>query len=270
MISRLCLALLAAIASPSASLAQDGPPPQIEDLYKTDASLDAITLRDGRTAIYCRQRADAQTRSLKQSLWRVDDQGGARPLEAGEPDAFSPQLSPDGKWIVFLSTRAFADGTAAFDPVPPYSDSAADIWLIPVAGGQAVPLGGKGKLYGRVITDKFYGRVAFSPDGKRLVFVADEGHDPRTEAERRDNIIVVRDDQGEGYEGYGSTQIWVADLLDKPKGTVAFRITKITADDFWYGDPQWSPDGSFLVVCANRTADQESARYSINHNFDLW
>ncbi|MDB6117245.1 MAG: hypothetical protein JWO08_1026 [Verrucomicrobiaceae bacterium] len=270
MISRLCLALLAAIASPSASLAQDRPLPQIEDLYKTDVSLDAITLRDGRTAIYCRQRADAQTRSLKQSLWRVDDQGGARPLEAGEPDAFSPQLSPDGKWIVFLSTRAFADGTAAFDPVPPYSDSAADIWLIPVAGGQAVPLGGKGKLYGRVITDKFYGRVAFSPDGKRLVFVADEGHDPRTEAEKRDNIIVVRDDQGEGYEGYGSTQIWVADLLDKPKGTVAFRITKITADDFWYGDPQWSPDGSFLVVCANRTADQESARYSINHNFDLW
>ncbi len=25
----------------------------------------------------------------------------------------------------------------------------------------------------------------------------------RTEAERRNNVIVVREDQGEGYEGYG-------------------------------------------------------------------
>src|SRR5204863_8691690 len=41
-------------------------------------------------------------------------------------------------------------------------------------------------------------------------------------------------------------------------------------DDSWYGDPQWAPDGSFLVVHANRTQEQESARYSINRNFDLW
>jgi len=246
------------------------PPPQIEDLYRTDVALDAITLADGHSAVYVRHRADERTRTLKQSLWTVDDQGPSHPLEPGEPDAFSPQLSPDGKWILFLSTRGFADGTPAFEPVPPYSDPAADIWLIPVSGGKAIPLGGRTKPYGRVITDRFYGRVVFSRDGKRLAFVADTGRDPRTEAERRNHVVVVREDQGEGYEGYGPMQIWVADLLDAPGEVAAARITRVTHDDFWYGDPQWAPDGSFLIVHANRTADQESVRYSINRNYDLW
>lgn len=244
--------------------------PQIEDLYKTDLPTEPVTTADGRTTFYIRQRADPQTRTVKQSLWRMDEGGQPRAVEAGEPDAFGLQLSPDGKWILFLSTRPFADGTPAFKPVPPYSDTAADLWLMPASGGTAVPLGGKAKPHGRVITDKFYGRVAFSPDGRRLVFVADEGRDLRTEAERRNNVIVVREDQGEGYEGYGPMQVWVAELADKPVAAAASRITRVTTDDFWYGDPQWAPDGSFLVVHANRTADQESVRYSVNRNYDLW
>ena len=254
-----------------ALIAGEPPLPQIEDLYKTDAAVDAITLKDGKSAIYVRLRVDPQTRAFKQSLWRVDEQGGARAIEPGEPDAFSPMLSPDGKWIVFLSTRPFADGMSAFTPVPPYSDTAADIWLMPVApGGRAIPLGGKAKPYGRVITDKFYGRIAFSPDGRRLVFVADDGRDARTEAERKNQVKLLREDQGEGYEGYGPMQVWVAELRETPTEAAASRITRVTPGDFWYGDPQWAPDGSFLVVHANRTPDQESVRYSINHNYDLW
>ena len=121
-----------------------------------------------------------------------------------------------------------------------------------------------------MITDKFYGRVAFSPDGRKLLFVADEGLDPRTEEEKRNNVTLVREDQGEGYEGYGPTQIWVAELDDAPDETAASRIMKLTPGDFWYGDPQWSPDGSYVICHANRTVEQESVRYSVNHNYDLW
>lgn len=263
----LVLGLAFAVASVFAAELQ---PPQLEDLYKTDVAVDPITLANGRLVIYVRQRVDPETRSLKQSLWFVDDKGGPRPMEEGEPDAFSPMLSPDGRWIVFLSSRPFADGAPAFAPVPPYSDPAADIWFLPVSGGKAIPLGGKAKPYGRVITDKFYGRIAFSPDGRKLAFIADDGRDPRTEAENRNHVIIVRDDQGEGFEGYGPMQLWVADLGDQPANRMAANIARLTTDDFWYGDPQWSPDGSFIVVHANRTAEQESVRYSINHNYDLW
>ena len=245
-------------------------PPQIEDLYHTDVAVSAITIRDGKSVIYVRQRVDPQTRTVKQSLWRVDAGTEPRPVEPGEPDASSPMVSPDGRWILFLSTRPFEDGTPAVVPVPPYSDQAADIWFLPLEGGPAIPLGGKGKPYGRVITDTFYGRIGFSPDGKRLLFVADDGRDRRTEQERRNNVIVVRDDQGEGYEGYSPTQVWVADLLEHPDEMAAGQITRLTPDNYWYGDPQWSPDGSFVVVHANRTPEQESVRYSINHNYDLW
>lgn len=266
----LILVVATFLSTPHSAIAQEPPPPRIEDLYLTDTAVDPVTLADGRTAVYVRSRVDQESRTVRQSLWRVDDSGPPRPLEPGEPDAFSPQLSPDGKWILFHSTRPFADGRPAFVPVPPYSDPAADLWLIPVAGGKAIPLGGPAKPYGRVITDRFYGRVVFSPDGTRLAFVADEGLDLRTDAERRNHVIVVRDDQGEGYEGYGPTQVWVADLLEAPTDRAAAKINRVTDGAFWYGDPQWSPDGSFLVVHANRTDDQESARYSINHNFDLW
>jgi len=270
-IATLGLMLLAAWAGrPPFAGDQDVPPSRIEDLYLTDAVTDPITLPDGRTAIYVRSRVDAASRAPRQSLWRVDDAGPPRPLEDPEEDAFGPQLSPDGRWILFHSSRPFADGRPAFEPVPPSSDPAADLWLIPVAGGRPVPLGGPDKPYGRVITDRFYGRVSYSPDGKRLAFVADEGLDPRTDAERSSGVIVVRDDQGEGYEGYGPTQVWVADLLDEPTDRAAARIRRVTDGRFWYGDPQWAPDGTFLVVHANREADQESVRFNINRNFDLW
>ncbi len=65
--------------------------------------------------------------------------------------------------------------------------------LVPLAraaepkAGEKRPLAGRDKPYGRVFNDPFYGRVAFSPDGKKLAFVADDGRDPRSpeEAGRR-------------------------------------------------------------------------------------
>ena len=243
----------------------------IDDLYRFDAPTSVTVSPDGKSAVYVRRWADREQRRTRYSLWRVDGNAeNARPLEDGEPDARAPFYSLDGKWIVFTSTRSLPDGTPAFAPVPPYSDPATDIWLMPASGGRPIPLGGKDKPYGRVLTDSFYGNIAFSPDGRRLVFVADDGQDPRTPAEIANNVQIVREDQGEGYEGYGTAQIWIADLAEKPADVAAAKITRVTSDDVWYGDPQWWPDGRSLVVHANRTEDRESVRYSINKNYDLW
>jgi len=267
----LSLILACGIASAAVTAVGAEPTPlRIEDLYRCDRATQLTVTPDLDRAIYCRQWIDPSERVYRYALWRVDGQAdNRRPLEPGEPDARRPMLSPDGKWVLFSSTRAFPDGTPAFTPVPPYSDPATDLWLVPTSGGKAIPLGGKRKPYGRVLSDSFYGHVAFSPDGKRLVFVADDG-DRRTPEEIEAGVFVVREDQGEGYTGYGPAQIWVADLSDDPRDVAAERITRVTHDDFWYGDPQWSPDGSFLVVHANRTDDRESVRYSINKNYELW
>lgn len=243
----------------------------INDLYRFDAPQGLVVAPSGTSAVYSRRWTEKASRSVKFSLWQVEgDAANRQAMENGEPNARSPTFSPDGKWIVFLSTRVLPDGKPAFEQVPPYSDPATDIWVMPAAGGKAVPLTGRSKPYGRVFSDPFYGHISFSPDGKRLVFVADDGVDPSTPEERANNVQIVREDQGEGYEGYRPAQIWIADLLDRPTDVAATQVTRVTNDDVWYGDPQWLPDGKSLIVHANRTADRESVRYSINHNFDLW
>ena len=244
---------------------------RIDDLYRLDSPQGVVVAADGASAIYSRRWSDRKERVVRHSLWRVEgDAAHAKPLEEGEPDGRAPLFSPDGKWIVFLSTRPLPDGKPGFTPVPPFSDTATDIWLMPATGGKAIPLAGRKRPYNRVFSDPFFGNVAFSADGKRLVFVADEAKDVRTPEEAANNVQVVRQDGGEGYEGYGPAQIWIADLREEPGEVAASRVTRITSDDFWYGDPQWAEDGKAIIVHANRTQEQEAVRFSINQNYDLW
>lgn len=269
--SRGFLAVLVLLTFASATVAAEPSLISIDDLYRLDAPQGVLVLPKNGGIIYSRRWSDRASRTVRFSLWRVDGETQKKhALEEGEPDARQPLLSPDGKWIVFLSARTFPDGKPAFAAVPPYSDPAMDLWLIPTAGGKAIPLVGREKPYGRVFSDPFYGNVSFSSDGKRLVFVADDGRDVRTPEEVRNNVRLVREDQGEGYEGYRPAQIWIADLLEQPAEVGASRVTRVTNDETWYGDPQWTPDGKSVIVHANRTAEQESVRYSINQNYDLW
>jgi len=265
------LVLVAFLLLPAAANAQPPRPIAIDDLYLLDG-LQAVTLApNGERAIAIRQWVDARTKQERYSLWLIDGaRDKARALEDQEPDARAAVFSPDGKWIAFLSTRSRPNGWKAIPPTPLYSEAATDIWLIPTAGGRAVPLTGVNKPYGRVFNDGFYGRFAFSPNGTQLVFVADDGHDPRSQEEIDADVLIVRPDQGESYTGYRPAQVWVAHLADEPTDHAAQKIERLTDDDVWYGDPQWSPDGLSLVVHANRTADRESVHFSINKNFDLW
>jgi dipeptidyl aminopeptidase/acylaminoacyl peptidase len=245
-------------------------PLTVDDLYRLESPSATVLSPDGRNAVYVRQWIDDRKRE-RHSLWIIEGAPDKhRALEKDEPDARAPVHSADGKWIAFVSTRPRPDGWKQTPPVPAASDPAADLWLLPTAGGPAIPLAGPDKPYGRVFHDGYYGNVAFSPDGNRLVFVADDGKDPRTKEEIDNDVEIVRPDQGEGYTGYGPAQIWVAHLDEKPEKFAAKRIDRLTDDDVWYGDPRWSPDGKRLAVHANRSDDRESVRFSINKNFDIW
>jgi dipeptidyl aminopeptidase/acylaminoacyl peptidase len=262
--------LLALALAANSQAAEPKKPLTVEDLYKFDGPRDAVLSPDGNSLVYVRQWIDAKTKADRFSLWRVEgDPTKAKAVEKDEPDARAPVFSPDGKWVAFLSTRARPAGWKQTPTTPPQSDSALDIWLMPTAGGEAIPLAGKDKPYGRVFNDGFYGRLAFSPDSTKLAFVADDGKDLRTQAEKTNGVTVVRVDQGEGYTGWGAAQIWVAHLDAKPDTSAATKIDRLT-DDVWYGDPNWNPNGKSLAVHANCTTDRESVRFSINKNFDIW
>ncbi len=178
------------------------------------------------------------------------DKERRRSLEKAQLDARSPVFSPDGKWIAFLTTRPRPEGWKQTPQVPAASDPATDLWLMPVQGGGAIPLAGPDKPFGRIFNDGFYGRIAFSPDGRKLAFVADDGKDPRTPEEIANQVLIVRPNQGEGYTGYGPAQIWVAHLDQARAKFAAKRIDRLTSDDVWYDDPHSSPDCLTIVVHA--------------------
>lgn len=260
---------VASLGFPNAAFAKQ--PLSPEDIYLFDAPQSVVLAPENQGAACIRCSIDTDSREERFSLWTVTGEGQEpRPLEPREPDARNPVYSPDGRWIAIRSTRLRPDGWKQTPTVPLESEPATDIWLVAADGSRVLPLAGADKPYGRVFNDSFYGRVSFSPDGRFLAFVADDGRDPRSAEEIDADVLVVRPDQGEGYTGYGTAQVWLAEL-DFDSGTHAARaIRRLTNDTFWYGDPQWLPDGSALVCHVNKTADVESIRYSINKNYDLW
>lgn len=240
-----------------------------EDIYRLEGPQSVVVSPTADAAAVIRRWVDETTEQERFSLW-WNDTKGYRALERGEPDARGVTFSPNGKWLAVRSTRPRPNGWKQTLPAPPQSDAATDIWLISTDGKRAIPLAAPDKPYGRVFNDAFYARVAFSPDGKRLAFIADDGKDPRSKEEMEVDVYVVRPDQGEGYTGYGTAQVWIADLLEEPETYAAKNIRRVTKDDVWYGDPQWLPDGKSIVVHANKSSDVESVRFSINKNYDLW
>ncbi len=259
-----CLSMWLLLGLSAANAQEKKKPLAVEDLYLMESVRSPTLFPREEKLVYERVWIDAKTKEERHALWLVTEKRENRlPLEQGVPDGRAPVVSPDGEWIAFLSSRRFPAGAKQVPTVPRYSDEAVDIWLYHVKSAQVVPLGGADRPWGRVFHDGFYGRVAFSADSAKLVFVADDGADPRTKEEKENDVEIVRPDQGEGYTGYGAAQIWIAEVESK-------KITRLTNDDIWYGDPQWSPDGKTLVAVANKTKDRESVRFSINKNFDLY
>ena len=136
----------------------------VEDLYKIEGPRDLALAPDGQSAVFVRSWIDGATKLERHSLWKSTAKAKHAALEANEPDARAPVYSPDGKWIAFYSTRPRPEGWKPTPPVPAESDPAVDVWLMPAAGGAAIPLAGPNKTHGRTFNDGFYGRLSFSPD----------------------------------------------------------------------------------------------------------
>jgi Tol biopolymer transport system component/tRNA A-37 threonylcarbamoyl transferase component Bud32 len=176
-------------------------------------------------------------------IWRMDIDGGNPKQLTNEKDAFSPQCSPDGKWVVYELNRS---GTYT-------------IWKVPIDGGTPAR-----------VTEKPCRWPAISPDGKWIACVLSEG------SGKQQKVAVLPFQGGPPTKTFdmpfsgvraldwtpdgksvtfaatsqGSTEIWIQSLV----GGAPRRMTAIQAPIIF--SHSWSPDGKQLaLVYGSRTGD---------------
>jgi dipeptidyl aminopeptidase/acylaminoacyl peptidase len=116
------------------------PPITLDEYLNTTEITEARLSPDGTAAVIATESPDWKANNYRHDLWLWTAQSDLRPLTHSGSEE-NAQWSPDGKWIAFVSDRALS-GEAAGDDGEPASDAAkADrLWVIPVAGGEALPL----------------------------------------------------------------------------------------------------------------------------------
>jgi dipeptidyl aminopeptidase/acylaminoacyl peptidase len=217
-----------------------------EDLYDLQIVTDCQISPDGRHVVYAVQRVDRETEDKYANLWIV-------PAEGGDPTQFTygdqvdsqPRWSPDGSQIAFLSTRV--------DKKHRSGKKQPQMYVIPFSGGEARPLT---DLQGE------YGPFEWSPDGQRLVcqFRAKDAEAiEREEDEDKKKLGVISrhitrvfyKSDGEGFLPKERWHIWI---IDAQTG----QATPLTACEVYDEvEPRWSPDGSQIAFCSNRSADPD-------------
>ena len=113
---------------------------------------------DGKSVVIATDRADWKQQRFREDLWLWREGMSAPILLTGSGHDSSPEWSPDGKWIAFLSDRASAEAASDEDEnvpkepevvTPPKGrdddsddkkEAAAQVYVISSSGGEAIPV----------------------------------------------------------------------------------------------------------------------------------
>jgi dipeptidyl aminopeptidase/acylaminoacyl peptidase len=157
---------------------------------------------------------------------------GTVQLTRGDKSATSPEWSPDGQWIAFLSAR----GSRV--------EAKTNLWRIRVDGGEAEQL-----------TDEKsdISAVAWSPDGSQIAFCMAEPpteEEEKAKKEKRDWRVVDADPK--------AVRLSLVSIVKDPSGKRAVR--KLTPETLSVDPAQidWSPNGQFLVFSHSPTPQADA------------
>ncbi|MGH3272780.1 MAG: serine hydrolase [Streptosporangiaceae bacterium] len=220
---------------------------RLDDVYSLRLPSSPAISPDGEQVIYVLRTTDRDADADRYALWRVSAAGGA-PLQMtrGTADT-APAWSPDGATVAFLRG----------------GDDAAQVWLLPVTGGEPEQL--TRRPFGA-------GAPAWSPDGRQLAFtapasmsrIAAADDKQRTQREREPIVIdrLTYKADGAGLLRDMRSHVHIADVATG-------QVRQLTSGDWHAGDPAWSPDGTKLAFSAARDPDADLSGASATYVVDL-
>jgi dipeptidyl aminopeptidase/acylaminoacyl peptidase len=203
------------------------------DLFRFKFMSGAKLSPDGKSAVYVLSHVDDKEVEYS-ALWIVSVESGvSRQLTAGTARDFSPEWSPDGKKIAFLSSRG---------GIP-------QVYIIPVDGGEASVL--------TSVKQGVSGGPVWSPDGNTIAFLAGPAGDPPDPKKPyRITRSVYR------YDGAGYLQNIVPNIHIIPAS--GGETSQLTNDGFikgFLGGITWSPDSKEILYTASMPPDSLNIYY---------
>ena len=157
------ISLFALAFLPLSSIAQNKPAITLDEYMNATDVAEARLSPDGSAAVIVTTDSDWQQSRYKEDLWLWTRQSGTVTPLTHTGHYGSPEWSPDGNTIAFLSDRPLPGGDKSADDGgdPKDTEEATRIWLIPMHGGEAYPL---------YTEDLDTHAFAWSPDGARIYF----------------------------------------------------------------------------------------------------
>jgi dipeptidyl aminopeptidase/acylaminoacyl peptidase len=205
------------------------------DLLSVVTVSDPQIAPDGSAVYYRRSWFDRDADEIRGAIRRVDRDGADRAFTGGTNDRLA-RVAPDGSALAFAGDR----------------DGKTRLFVLRLDGGEAQQLGGEIQK----IT-----ALAWSPDSKRIAFVAIAPHDPATARAFHDEKTGARHirmlpfkSDADGLLDGTRKHLFVIDVAGD--GTAR----QVTEGDYDVNAPSWSPDGR-TIAFAGRVdiPDTESA-----------
>jgi dipeptidyl aminopeptidase/acylaminoacyl peptidase len=234
------------------------------DLFSIVTAGDPQLACDG--SVYFRHaRLDREADATVTSIWRVDAAGNCGAFTAGRKDRLA-RVAPDGTAMAFVGERG----------------ERPQLFLIPITGGEARPIG---------VPYEKIGALAWSPDSRRIAFVATAEHDAPAarsyldvpSGARHIRALPFKSDVDGLLDGTRN-HIFVIDVetqhcerltfgdFDAPEWSfgsdmhvidvASKNVVALTHGEGPMGSPAWSHDGTTIAFTGHLHGDDAGGRFN--------